>query len=166
PFRYMHYARLELQMAQWMPLGLWAFHRTIESGRLRDGLLTGLFFALQTLSSMYYGIFFATFLVPLAVALFVAGGREQFVRSVRPLVAGALLAGVLVAPLAIPYLAARESVGERPLWEIQFYSEKPQDYLTAHPRNAKFGEESSRPEQQERELFQGYVVPLVALVGL
>ena len=166
PFRYMHYAHLELQMAQWMPLGLWAFHRTIESGRLRDGLLTGLFFALQTLSSMYYGIFFATFLVPLAAALFVAGGRERFVRSVRPLLAGALLAGVLVAPLAIPYLAARQSVGERPLWEIQFYSAKPQDYLTAHPRNATFGEESSRPEQQERELFQGYVVPLVALVGL
>jgi Dolichyl-phosphate-mannose-protein mannosyltransferase len=166
PFRFMHYAHLELQMAQWMPLGLWAFHRTIESGRLRDGLLTGLFFALQTLSSMYYGIFFATFLVPVAAALFVAGGRERFVRSVRPLLAGALLAGVIVAPLAIPYLAARKSVGERPLWEVQIYSARPQDYLTAHPRNATFGEEESHPEQQERELFQGFVVPLVALVGL
>jgi Dolichyl-phosphate-mannose-protein mannosyltransferase len=166
PFRFMHYAHLELQMAQWMPLGLWAFHRTIESGRLRDGLLTGLFFALQTLSSMYYGIFFATFLVPVAAALFIAGGRERFVRSVRPLLAGALIAMVFVAPLAIPYLAARVNVGERPLWEVQIYSARPQDYLTAHPRNATFGEETSNPDQQERELFQGFVVPLVALIGL
>ena len=66
PYRFMHYAHLELQMAQWMPLCLWAFHRTLKSGRLRDGVLTGLFFALQTLSSIYYGIFFATFMVPLA----------------------------------------------------------------------------------------------------
>ena len=51
-------------MAQWMPLCLWAFHRTVSGGRLRDGLLTGLFLALQTLSSFYYGIFFATYLVP------------------------------------------------------------------------------------------------------
>ena len=42
PYRFMHYAHLELQMAQWMPLCLWALHRTIRAGRLRDGLLTGL----------------------------------------------------------------------------------------------------------------------------
>src|SRR5207342_1267170 len=77
-----------------------------------------------------------------------------------------LLAGVIVAPLAIPYLAARKSVGERPLWEVQIYSARPQDHLTAHPRNATFGEEESHPEQQERELFMGFLVPLIALVGL
>ena len=47
PYRYMHYAHLELQFAQWMPLGLWALHRTLREGRLRHGLLAGLFFALQ-----------------------------------------------------------------------------------------------------------------------
>jgi hypothetical protein len=31
PFRFIHYAHLELQMAQWMPLCLWALHRTFDS---------------------------------------------------------------------------------------------------------------------------------------
>ena len=53
PYRFMHYAHLELQMAQWMPMCLWALHRTIVRGRVGDGLLAGLFLALQTLSSWY-----------------------------------------------------------------------------------------------------------------
>lgn len=165
PFRFMHYAHLELQMAQWMPLCLWAFHRTVEKGRLRDGLLTGLFFALQTLSSLYYGIFFATFFVPLAGVLLIAAGRERMLRSVRPLAAGALLASVLIAPIGIPYLAARQTVGQRPLSEIAFYSATPQNYLAAHPRNALLGQRTAQLGQQERELFQGVVVPLIALAA-
>ena len=57
PFRDMHYAHLELQIAQWMPLCLWALHRTVTHGRIRDGLLTGLFLALQCLSSCTTGSF-------------------------------------------------------------------------------------------------------------
>ena len=166
PFRFVHYAHLELQMAQWMPLCLWALHRTIQHGRIRDGLMTGLFFALQTLSAMDHAIFFATFLIPLVAALLIAGGRDRLIRAIRPLVAGALLAGVLVAPLAIPYLEARQAVGERPEWEVKFYSATPANYLAAHPRNALFGKLTAGWGQQERELFQGIVVPLVAIVAL
>ncbi|HVH27636.1 MAG TPA: glycosyltransferase family 39 protein [Vicinamibacterales bacterium] len=166
PFRYMHYAHLELQMAQWMPLGLWALHRTLREGRLRDGLLTGLFFALQVYSAMYYGVFFATFLIPLVGTLLLAGGRPVLQRSLRPLVAGAGLAALLIAPLSIPYVAARSAVGERPMREIAFYSAMPADYLTADSRNALVGASTGRFAKQERALFQGIVVPLVALVGL
>ncbi len=166
PYRFMHYAHLELQMAQWMPLCLWALHRTVNSGRLRDGLLTGLFLALQTLSSWYYGIFLATYLVPVGVVLLAGSGRESIRRAVRPLVAGAVLAGVLVLPFAIPYFEARQTVGERPLEEIKFYSATPINYLAAHPRNALIGTKTAGWGGQERELFQGLVVPLIALIGL
>ena len=114
PFRYVHYAHLELQMAQWMPLGLWAFHRTLRSGRLPDGLLTGLFLALQCLSSWYYGIFFATFLAPVALATLIGQGMARARSSIRALSAGAALTAILVVPMAMPYLAARQHVGERP----------------------------------------------------
>ena len=165
PYRFMHYAHLELQMSQWMPLCLWAFHRTMTDGRLRDGLLTGLFLALQTLSSWYYGIFFASFLVPVFAALVMGARRGQGLRALKPLVAGAVLAVVIVTPFVLPYFAARASVGERPRSEIEFYSAKPQDYLVAHPRNVFFGPLSAGRGSQERELFQGVVVPLIALVG-
>jgi len=166
PFRFMHYAHLELQMAQWMPLCAWAFHRTLQTRRLRDGVLTGLFFALQTLSSLYYGIFFGTFLVPLAGVLFLTAGIDRLRGAIRPLLIGAAVVGVLVIPIALPYIAARQSVGERPLWEIEFYSATPQNYLAAHGRNDAFGRVTRGLGQQERELFQGFFVPLIALVGL
>ena len=58
-----------------------AFHRTMTDDRLRDGLLTGLFLALQTLSSWYYGIFFASFLVPVFAALVMGARRGQGLRA-------------------------------------------------------------------------------------
>ena len=147
-----------------MPLGLAPDHR---ARRLRDGLLTGLFLALQTLSSWYYGIFLATFLVPVDAH---AAGRptrvRPSVRSVRSLTAGVALAALLVAPFAVPYFEARRTVGERPVSEIAFYSATPQNYLAAHDRNALFGKTTAGWGGQERELFQGIAVPLIALIGL
>jgi hypothetical protein len=128
PYRFMHYAHLELQMAQWMPLGLWALHKTVDGGRLRDGLLVGLFLALQTLSSWYYGIFFATYLAMVGGVLLLGTPRENVRRTLRPLAAGAVLAGLLTLPFALPYFAARQSVGERAEDEIRFYSAEPNDY--------------------------------------
>jgi hypothetical protein len=166
PYRYMHYAHLELQMAMWMPLCLWALHRTAAWGRVRDGLLTGAFFALQTLSCIYYGIFFATWLVPVGVAVLLGSPRARLWPAVRGLAAGALLAAAIVGPFARPYLAARRAVGERPVSEIEFYSATPGNYLVAHQRNALFGPLSAGRGEQERELFMGVAVPLLALSAL
>jgi len=166
PYRFMHYAHLELQMAFWMPLCLWAFHRTARDGRLRDGLLTGLFLALQTLSSWYYGIFLITYLLVVGPVLLIGEGRRPARQLLQPLALGALLAAVLVLPMARPYFAARQTVGERPVGEIEFYSATPMNYLAAHPRNATFGPITAKLGAQERELFQGIAVPLIALIAL
>jgi hypothetical protein len=162
----MHYAHLELQIAQWMPLCLWALHRTVRHGKVRDGLLTGLFLALQCLSSWYYGIFLATFLVPVAAVLLVGEGASRARASIRALAAGGVLAAMLIVPMAVPYLTVREHVGERPESEIKFYSATPQNYLAAHRQNIPFGRRTWHLGGQERELFMGFVVPLLALVGL
>jgi len=166
PYRFMHYAHLELQIAYWMPLCLWALHRTVKHGKTRDGLLTGLFFALQCLSSWYYGIFLFTILVPIGGALLISQGGPSVSKPIRALAAGGLLAALLVVPMALPYLAARKSVGERPVDEIAFYSATAQNYMAAHPRNALFGRATAKWGGQERELFMGIIVPLIALIGL
>jgi hypothetical protein len=166
PFRFVHYAHLELQMAMWMPLCLWAFHRTIKRGDAVSGMMTGVFFALQCLSSWYYGIFLATFLVPFGFALLVGEGTIRARRSLKALAGGGLLAATLTMPMAMPYFAARASVGERPVSEIEFYSATPRNYLAAHHRNVMFGRLTSKWGGQERELFMGVVVPLIALIGL
>lgn len=166
PYRYMHYAHLELQMTQWMPLCLWAMHRTVTGGRVRDGILTGILVALQTLSSFYYGIFFVTFLVPVAAALFWSIRGPRVWPALRALTAGAVLSAAIVAPFVQPYLKARQSVGERQDYEVEFYSATPENYLAAHGRNIMFGERTKGLGAQERELFQGIAVPIIAVVGL
>lgn len=166
PYRFMHYSHLELQYALWMPLCLWAFHRTIRTGRVRDGLLTGLFFALQSLSSWYYGIFLVTFMVPVAAGVLIGEGTLRLARQMRAFAAGGVLAGALIVPMALPYFEARHAVGERPTPEIEFYSATPRNYLAAHPSNVVFGTATAAWGGQERELFMGIVVPLLAFVGL
>jgi hypothetical protein len=122
--------------------------------------------ALQTLSSFYYGIFFATYLLPVGAALVIGARRASFWPVARALTCGAVLAAVLVAPFTRPYFAARQSVGERPLTEVEFYSAKPDDYLIAHHRNTLYGPYSKGRASQERELFEGFVVPALAVAAL
>ena len=88
PYRFLHYHHVELLMAHWMPLSQWAVHRAIARGRLRDGMLAGAFFVLQVLSSVYYGIFFATYLALVVAILLIAAGRAKALTAFKPLVAG------------------------------------------------------------------------------
>ena len=168
PYRFLHYGHVELQMAQWMPLCLWALHRTVAGGRLRDGLLAGIFLTLQTLSSFYYGIFFATYLAVVAPVIILGAGRAKAMNALRPLAAGVVLAALLTIPFTIPYFRAREAVGERGVEEIQLYSALPQNYLAAPYPNVMFGLRSWRLNLggPERELFLGIAVPLLVLLGL
>ena len=168
PYRYMHYSHVELQQVQWMPLCLWALHRVVATGRMRDGILAGLFFAFQTLSSLYYGIFFATYLAVVAPIVFLGSDRAKARRAARPLAAGLVLAVLLTTPFIIPYIRAREAVGERRMDEIQSYSATPGNYLAAPFWNEMFGKPSWRQKlgAPERDLFQGIAAPLIAVVGL
>ena len=162
-FRFDHYSHLELQVTLWMPLGLFWFHRTITTYRLRDGLLTGLAVALQGLSSLYYGMFFSTLLVCLTVVLAAVRYIDER-RAVRPLVAGGLLAAALLFPLAFPYWQSRSIVGERSDYEVQYYSATPVDYLVPNTRSIYWRPQvRSRPE---RDLFPGVMPVALAAIGL
>jgi hypothetical protein len=163
PYRYEHYPHFELQMTMWMPLTAWAMHRTMAAGRLRDGLATGLTFALQTLSSLYYGLFLAVYLVPLGGALWLARGRPG--RPLRALAAGAGLAAVLVAPVIYAYTANKSMVGDRGVPAVQFYSAEGPDYLKPHFRSLIY-EKWSEEGNPERQLFPRITPVALAAVAL
>ena len=57
PYRIEHFMHLELQWTVWMPLSIWALHRTFDEGTLKWGALTGLFLWLQFISCVYYGAY-------------------------------------------------------------------------------------------------------------
>ncbi len=164
PFRVEHYPHFELQFSFWMPLALWALHRTFERGRIRDGLLTGAAVAGQTLSSLYFGVYLVTYLVPISVVLGL--GWQRFRATVKPLVAGGCLAAVLVTPMVVPYLQARRTFGERSAGEVEFYSARPQHYLTAHETRSPYGHILGRKHEGERDLFPGFVAIAAALLAM
>jgi len=165
PFRFEHYNHLELLPAFWMPLALWALHRTLARGRVRDGLFTGAAIAGQYLSGMYFGIFLTTVMVPVAAVLAIGWRRVR--ASAAPLLAGAALTGALVAPTAVPYLQARSTAGERTLREAASYSATPRDYLTADHRRVVWGGIMRPPggSPPERALFPGFFIVALALAA-
>jgi hypothetical protein len=78
-----HFPQLQMQQAQWIPLAVWAFHRVLWTGRIRDGVWLGTSLAAQLMSCMYYGIFLALYLV---VVRHVPAGLAH--QAVAPLVSG------------------------------------------------------------------------------
>ena len=166
PYRFEHYMHMELQWTMWMPWSFWALHRTMTSKAWRDGLLTGLFVALQMLSSIYYGIFLATLLGVCAVLLVLSQARGERWPTLKALIPGGVLAALLCGAYALPYLDTKSQTGGRPASELVTFSARPSSYLVATPDNVVWGRSFASRGRMERRLFPGAVVVLLALIGL
>jgi hypothetical protein len=166
PFRFDHFAQLQLQQGQWIPLALLAFHRVMWRGRVRDGVWLGVFVAAQLLSCMYYGIFLGFYLT--VVGVFLLLWQTSAWRSRIPvLLAGVAVALLLFAPAARSYIAAREVVGQRGILENITFSAAWTDYLAAPDTNRLYGWTARRfGGGVERQLFQGLTAMLLAAVAL
>ncbi len=163
PFRFEHYSHLELQATCWMPLALLMMHRTVKSGRVRDGVVTGLMVALQTLSSLYCGLFL---LVVMGVVWVSVGGwKPPTARRLAPWLAAAAIVVVMVLPVAIPYLQNRGQLGERPDWEARLYSATPRSYLVAHVQSRLYSNVLDGPRTPEASLFPGLAIVGLAVAG-
>src|SRR5690349_9025413 len=103
PFRFQHYIHLELLWTAPIPLAFWAFRRTMRHGRLRDGVLTGVFVAVQMLAAIYYGIFLIQSLAVATVGHMAAKRLTINRRTILALFAGAIVALTIVVPYGVPY---------------------------------------------------------------
>ncbi|MPZ20350.1 MAG: hypothetical protein GEV06_20900 [Luteitalea sp.] len=166
PYRFEHFMHLELQWAQWMPLTLWALHRTLESGRVKDGLLTGFFLLLQFLSSVYYGLFLVTFLLVVGLPLLFFCRRAPLSRVIGALLAGALLSAIVVLPYSRPYRANAERLGERTQEEIERWSAHPESYLATPSGNVVYGRLSGPLGGSEARLFPGLTTIVLGVLAL
>lgn len=163
PYRVGHLSHLELQMTIWMPIVLWCMHRTMISGRLRDGLATGAAVAAQFYTALYYGAFVMTYAFVVGAVVWLARGRPW--APVRALAAGALLAAVLFSPVAAVYLKTRSHMGNRHPGEVAFYSAVGTDYLKAHDRDLTYHSLSEGAEP-ERSLFPRLTAVVLVVIAL
>ena len=164
PYRFGHIMHMELQWTMWIPWAFWAMQRALETGRLRFGLLTGAFLALQIGSSIYYGIFLAILLTVAGAVQLVRVAPSQRLKTLGVFAAGALVAASVAIPYSKPYRDATGRVGIRAIPEILMHSAKPSDYLLVSEGNLLYGPAHAAPA--ELALFPGYVALVLALVAV
>lgn len=165
PFRFDHFAQLQLQQAQWIPFAMWALHRILRTGRARDGVWLGVALSAQLLSCMYYGIFLALYLGVVGAWLLVWRLRS-WRRWTPALVAAVVTALGLFAPAGKAYVDAREVVGERGREENVSFSATWRNFLAAPDTNRLYGRTAARFGGLERDLFPGIVLTIAALMAV
>jgi hypothetical protein len=165
PYRIEHFMHLELQWTMWMPLTLWAVHRTIEKPSWRAGALAGMFLWLQVISCVYYGVFLAMLIAALCGLVLIVDSRRT-VRAVPALVIGGLIAAALTAPYAWPYVKAMRTLGGRDPDEVARYSATFLSYLASPPQNWLWGWTNPRWGNVELNLFPGVTACALGLVAL
>jgi hypothetical protein len=163
-YRFEHYSHLELQMTQWMPLGLLALHLFMSTGRKRYAVALALAGVAQLYSSMYYAVFFLLYASVIALGLF--GIYRASIRRLAPsLVIAAALAAVMAVPIARAFAAAEPIKGERGAFEVGVYSAVLSDYLRAQQYSLLW-RKRLRPPAPERTLFPGAAPLTLAAAGL
>jgi hypothetical protein len=159
-YRRVHLPHLELQWAQWMPLALWAWHRLLDTGRMRDGLLCAGAVLLQLLSSLYYAVFLAIGLAVVGAVTLIARRGRLAAPALVGLCGGAVIAAGVALSYAQPYAYARARVGDRSLDETRRYSATPASFLTVSPDSVIYRPFLPHDAEGETELFPG-ITPVV-----
>ena len=135
PYRFGHYAQLELLWGWPIPLAFWALDRVFRTRRVRDGIWLGVFVAAQALSCLYYAVFLITALTILALVLLARSrwGRDGRRASSR---CGRRRGrrGVDRPVCAAPRLGGR-TVGVRSEEEVLQWSPTLESFVAALPQN-------------------------------
>ncbi|HEX6162052.1 MAG TPA: hypothetical protein VFZ31_01715 [Vicinamibacterales bacterium] len=166
PFRFDHFHHLELQATIFLPLTLLYFERTLDRDSARDAWLMAACFVAQVYSCIYYSVFLATILVPIAVIRLWTLPSEHRGRWIRKVVPAAIAAVAVVAPYAYAYALNRATLGERLDSDVQRYSATLSNYLATTEANVVHGGWSAQFGQPERFLFPGVITVLLAIAGV
>lgn len=164
PSRIEHVMHLELLWTAGMPLAMLGAARWL-GGDPRGARLAGAALAGQFLTCVYYGVFLLT-IWPLLAAVEWLRSRPR--RQWRGLVRGVgwVAAAAMVAALyAVPYQRARAVVGDRPDFEVEYYSADLDSYVSYPPSNRLWGW-GATPDGAERRLAPGVIASALAVSAL
>jgi Protein of unknown function (DUF3108) len=177
PYRFAHLLHIQLQGLYFLPLSFLFLHQLVAGRRRRDAVGFGATAALQAVTSVYYGVIGALGLATGAVALVWAASRWRGGLLARRVLLAILVAVVLEAPFAWPYLLVQQREGfGRNLYEASQHAASPASYVRVPPGNLLYGRSGllrpfgdvgrSKGQGPEQELFPGFVLAGLAAVGL
>jgi hypothetical protein len=150
-----------------VPLVALCVLRFLEVPTVRRGLLVGASLAVLTLSASYYGLMAVVAAAVILGVGFAARWSRLGVRALVRLVPGALLAAVLVAPVAVQYVDLQRDPHFRREPEHQFAASR-EDFLATAGGNRYLVDLPvvEPPENVERSLFPGVVTTVLAVGGI
>ena len=166
PYRFDHLHHLELQATIFLPLTLLYFERTLETGSRRNAALMMASYVAEVFSCIYYSIFLATALVPIAAVRLWKMPAEERRRIIVATIPVAVLGLIVVAPYGYAYALNRMTLGERLESDIHLYSATLPNYLATTSANVIHGDWSAPFGQSERFLFPGVLTIVLAGLGL
>ena len=181
PYRLGQIDHIHVVAGEWMPLAFLYLDLSFQQGRWRHWSLLALFYLLQILSSIYYGIFLSYALLaymlirytkPFLVRLHQDKGhylRYLVARAVKPLVVFSLLL-IILGMLIAPYLASLHNGLERTLIQTEVFSAFVRDFAFTAPFNWLHGTFSYNgvllPYDSEHYLFLGWTTMALAALGI
>lgn len=167
PWRLSQIPHVQFQWGPFLPLLLLFLLRYLDSGRRRDAVLFGVFFAWNALTNVHYALFSGILVaVVLAWEVLTTEGRPLSAR-VRASLLAVALAGLAVVPFYVPYARAAKLYGMRRSYgEMAFYSARPSAFLVPGGQNKLWAPLTQRFGRPEGELFPGVIPVALAVYAL
>lgn len=154
---------LQLLSSGLIPLAFLYLHKFLDKQSYKNSVLFSLFFTIQALACIYYGLFFLSILViVIPVLVYLRIGYSQF-SSLRKFILPALFSGVVLILFSLPYLSLIKT------YKFETGLQKGADllnYLAVIPDNILFGKLLSNLGKHEHYLFPGIIAFLFAFVYL
>jgi len=165
PYRASQITHLQVLMAGWMPIALWALHRYLATGSTRALAGFAIAFVLQALSNGYF-LFFFSIATAVVIAAELVRPRLPRARIVGDLAAAGIGIGAALTPFAWMYIRVqRERSLDRGTDDLLYYSAQIADYFKIAPGGWSWGGLLA-PGGPERQLFLGLIAMAFAGVAL
>jgi hypothetical protein len=162
-YRFMHVSHIQLLASFWVPLCFLYLHKFLTERTWRASILFSLFFVLQALSCMYYGLFTVAVL-SLVLPLFLLLNEKKLDWTfIARLAVPLAVAGVVLYVFSLPYTRIFERLGLKR--ELMPGAEL-QNYLSVVPDNFLFGKLLHKLGTHEKFLFPGIIACLFAVAAV
>ncbi len=181
PYRLAQIDHIPVTGGEWIPLAFLYLDKSFQEGRWRHWILFALFYVLQLLSSVYYGIFLAyTLLAYLLIRYSIPflkqwrqRGREYLISLSKLVVRPAIVFGAMLILLVIllePYLVSLHNGYARSVIQTVGYSAFLRDFLFTAPFNKLYGiayfNGETIPLDGEHFLFLGWTIMALTVLGV
>jgi hypothetical protein len=164
PWRFSQIPHIQFQWGAFLCLLLLFLLRYLDAGNRRDAVLFGVCLGWDALCNVHYALF-SGFLVATVLVLEALGSAPERGRRIRVAILAAVLGAMAFLPFAVAYRKASELYGmRRYVGELNSYSGRWSDFLSAGERNRLYGSVTSAWRAPEGDFFPGLAA--LALAGL